>query len=199
MLKALSPVVVFFVTCFAGRRSFDVQVLLNMFIITVGVMIASYGEINFVWIGVFMQLCGILMEAGRLVLVQILLSSEDLKLNSITTMYLVSPVCLLFLTVPFLVLEWPLMSTKEQRSSHDTLSLCLALSFNALVAFCLNVSVYLLIGKTSALTMNVAGVIKDWLLIGLSSFLFHAPITALQIQGYSLAFLGVFYYNRSKR
>jgi hypothetical protein len=33
-------------------------------------------------------------------------------------------------------------------------------------------SVFLLIGKTSALTMNVAGVIKDWLLIGLSVMLY---------------------------
>lgn len=33
-------------------------------------------------------------------------------------------------------------------------------------------SVFLLIGKTSALTMNVAGVIKDWLLIALSVFMY---------------------------
>jgi hypothetical protein len=31
---------------------------------------------------------------------------------------------------------------------------------NAAMAFALNMSVYLLIGKTSALTMNVAGVLK---------------------------------------
>ena len=29
-------------------------------------------------------------------------------------------------------------------------------------------AVFLLIGKTSALTMNIAGVVKDWMLIGLS-------------------------------
>ena len=47
-------------------------------------------------------------------------------------------------------------------------------------AFGLNMSVFLLIGKTSALTMNVAGVIKDWLLIGLSVMLFHAEVLPLQ-------------------
>ncbi len=36
----------------------------------------------------------------------------------------------------------------------------------------LNMSVFLLIGKTSALTMNVAGVVKDWLLILLSVVLY---------------------------
>ena len=46
-------------------------------------------------------------------------------------------------------------------------------------AFGLNMSVFLLIGKTSALTMNVAGVIKDWMLIALSVLLFHAEVTLM--------------------
>ncbi len=40
-------------------------------------------------------------------------------------------------------------------------------------------AVFLLIGKTSALTMNIAGVVKDWLLIGLSVMLYKcvpAPV-----------------------
>ena len=36
----------------------------------------------------------------------------------------------------------------------------------------LNLSVFLLIGKTSALTMNIAGVVKDWILILLSVVLY---------------------------
>ncbi len=62
----------------------------------------------------------------------------------------------------------------------------------------LNVSVFLLIGKTSALTMNVAGVLKDWMLIGLSVLLFASPITSMQLVGYGLALVGVCWYNYSK-
>lgn len=47
---------------------------------------------------------------------------------------------------------------------------------NAAAAFGLNMSVFMLIGKTSALTMNIAGVIKDWLLIGLSVLIFKAQV-----------------------
>ena len=46
-------------------------------------------------------------------------------------------------------------------------------------------SVFLLIGKTSALTMNIAGVIKDWMLIFFSFYLFHAPVTTLNLLGYA--------------
>lgn len=69
---------------------------------------------------------------------------------------------------------------------------------NALVAFCLNVAVFLLIGKTSALTMNVAGVVKDWLLIGISVWIFHASVSVLNISGYLLAFSAVCWYNYQK-
>ena len=50
---------------------------------------------------------------------------------------------------------------------------------NAAAAFGLNMSVFMLIGKTSALTMNIAGVIKDWLLIGLSVLIFKAQVDLL--------------------
>ena len=59
--------------------------------------------------------------------------------------------------------------------SQDS-NLWLVLLSNGTIAFGLNLSVFLLIGKTSALTMNVAGVIKDWLLIGLSALIFHAQV-----------------------
>ncbi len=48
---------------------------------------------------------------------------------------------------------------------------------NAAAAFGLNMSVFMLIGKTSALTMNIAGVIKDSLLIALSVLIFKAQVT----------------------
>ena len=51
---------------------------------------------------------------------------------------------------------------------------------NGIVAFGLNLSVFLLIGKTSALAMNVAGVVKDWLLIGLSALIFHSQVILVE-------------------
>lgn len=41
--------------------------------VTIGVAIASYGEINFVVVGVVLQLISVMTESTRLTLVQILL------------------------------------------------------------------------------------------------------------------------------
>ena len=43
----------------------------------------------------------------------------------------------------------------------------------ALLLAGLNMAVFLLIGKTSALTMNIAGVVKDWILIFLSYLIYQ--------------------------
>ncbi|CAH2061007.1 unnamed protein product [Thlaspi arvense] len=46
--------------------------------------------------------------------------------------------------------------------------------------------------------MNVAGVVKDWLLIAFSWSVIKDTVTPLNLFGYGLAFLGVAYYNHCK-
>ena len=70
MLKALMPVSVFAVGCAFGTESFSVNTLVNMIVVTVGVAIASYGEINLVWVGVALQLLSVASESTRLTLVR---------------------------------------------------------------------------------------------------------------------------------
>ena len=69
MLKALMPVAVFVVGCVFGTETFSLNVMANMVIVTAGVAIASYGEINLVWLGVFLQLASVATESTRLTLV----------------------------------------------------------------------------------------------------------------------------------
>ena len=51
--------------------------------------------------------------------------------------------------------------------------------------------------KTWALTRNVAGVVKDWVLIAFSWSIVK-DTTSLNLFGYGLAFLGVAYHNHYK-
>jgi len=127
------------------------------------------------------------------VLVQILLQSKGLKLNPITTLYYIAPACFVCLGVPWIFLELPKITTDTNITWDPTIFIS-----NAGAAFGLNLGVFLLIGKTSALTMNIAGVVKDWMLIGLSYAIYKAPVTAMNLGGYFISFLAVGYYNYSK-
>lgn len=58
---------------------------------------------------------------------------------------------------------------------------------NALCALALNFSIFLVIGRTGAVTIRVAGVLKDWILIALSTVIFpESTITGLNITGYAI-------------
>ena len=196
MLKALMPAAVYAVGCLFSTETFAWKCVANMVIITVGVALASAGEVALVPVGVAMQLGSVLTESTRLALVQILLQRRALKLNPITTLYYVAPASGFFLIIP-----WSVLEAEELWNGFHAGEITIApmlLVANAACAFALNLSVFLLIGKTSALTMNVAGVIKDWLLIALSSLLFHSKVTPLNVQGYGVAFAGVCWYNWTK-
>ncbi|XP_031492913.1 probable sugar phosphate/phosphate translocator At5g25400 [Nymphaea colorata] len=193
MLKALMPVAVYSLGVAFKKENFKSEVMLNMLAISTGVAIAAYGEARFdVW-GVVLQLGAVAFEATRLVLIQILLTSKGITLNPITSLYYVAPCCFLFLLVPWIFVELPVL--RQTSSFHFDYFI---FGTNSICAFALNLAVFLLIGKTSALTMNVAGVVKDWLLIAFSWSVIRDAVTTVNLVGYGLAFLGVAYYNHSK-
>lgn len=195
MVKAMTPCLVYLVGVVFGIEIFSLRKMVNMCVITLGVGVASWGELNFNWLGAALLLGAIMFEAARVVSIQILLQSQDIKFNPIQTLYYLSPICLVFLSLPFSYFEAPELHTSTNLNINISFGVLLG---NAFLAFALNLSVFLLIDKTSALTMNVAGVVKDWILIYLSSILFKTSVTSLQLWGYSLAFLGVAYYNYNK-
>ncbi|CAI9100153.1 OLC1v1037095C1 [Oldenlandia corymbosa var. corymbosa] len=126
-------------------------------------------------------------------MIQVLLTSKGISLNPITSLYYVAPCCLIFLSVPWIVVEYPVL--KETSSFHLDF---LVFGTNSFCAFALNLAVFLIVGKLSALTMNVAGVVKDWLLIAFSWSVIKDAVTSTNLLGYALAFLGVCYYNYVK-
>uniref|UniRef100_A0A7N0V373 Sugar phosphate transporter domain-containing protein n=1 Tax=Kalanchoe fedtschenkoi TaxID=63787 RepID=A0A7N0V373_KALFE len=193
MLKALMPVAVYSIGVLFNKEGFKSNTMANMLAISFGVGIAAYGEAKFNSWGVILQLGAVAFEATRLVMIQILLTSKGISLNPITSLYYVAPCCLVFLFVPWIVVEAPRL--RESSSFHFDF---VVFGTNSLCAFALNLAVFLLVGKTSALTMNVAGVVKDWLLIAFSWSVIKDTVTPINLFGYFLAFLGVAYYNHVK-
>ncbi|GAB4828293.1 hypothetical protein Ancab_035207 [Ancistrocladus abbreviatus] len=193
MLKALMPVAVYSVGVLLKRDPFKADTMANMVSISIGVAIAAYGEAKFDTWGVTLQLGAVAFEATRLVLIQILLTAKGINFNPITSLYYVAPCCFVFLSIPWILVEYPIL--KETSSFHIDFFI---FGTNSLCAFALNLAVFLLVGKTSALTMNVAGVVKDWLLIAFSWSVIKDTVTPINLFGYGLAFLGVAYYNHAK-
>ncbi|GMH12449.1 hypothetical protein Nepgr_014290 [Nepenthes gracilis] len=81
--------------------------------ILLGVAIAAYGEARFdVW-GAILRLGAVAFEATRVVLSQILQTSQGVQLNPITSLYYVASCCLVSLSVALLFVEFPILREKS--------------------------------------------------------------------------------------
>jgi len=189
MLKATTPVAVLIASWIFGVAPVNLKTLGNVSFIVIGVMIASYGELQFVLIGFLYQLGGIVFEATRLVMVQRLLSSAEFKMDPLVSLYYFAPACAIMNGLVSLFVEIPRMTLQDVANvGYFTLLV------NAMIAFLLNVSVVFLIGKTSSLVMTLSGVLKDILLVLASMLIFQDPVSPLQFFGYSIALGGLVYY-----
>ena len=127
--------------------SADKKKFLNVSVIVVGVIIASFGEIKFRLIGFLFQLGGVAFEATRLVLVQKLLSSAEYKMDPLVSLYYFAPVCAVMNFCVAAVVELPVISMAEVYKVG-----LLTFLANAAVAFALNVSVVFLVREHSTLS-----------------------------------------------
>ncbi|KAH8811924.1 triose-phosphate transporter [Xylogone sp. PMI_703] len=189
MLKASAPVAVLLVSWIFRVSDPNMAVLMNIIVIVFGVALASYGEIDFNWIGFFFQLGGIFSEAIRLIMIQMLLSGEGQKMDPLVSLYYYAPVCAI---MNLLVAACTEFSSFQMEDLWNCGVFILLL--NAVVAFLLNAASVSLIGKTSGLVMTLCGVLKNILIVIASVLVWGTVITGLQIIGYTIASAGLVYY-----
>lgn len=140
MLKATTPVAVLLAGWGVGTEKASMSTLFKVSFIVIGVVIASFGEIDFVLVGFLFQLGGIVFEALRLVMVQKLLSSAEYKMDPLVSLYYFAPLCACMNFCVAAVFEFPRITLDQVY--HVGM---LALLINACVAFALNVSVVFLV------------------------------------------------------
>lgn len=208
MLKAGGPIAVLVISYFWGVSRPTGENVVNVVGIAVGVALASAGEVQFSWVGFMFQVGGIVFEAMRLVMIQILLSGDDMKMDPLVSLYYYAPVCGVMNFAVALFTEFPSFQMEDLYRTG-----LLMLVLNALVAFMLNIaSVFLVgtpqklpeppganlapqIGKTSSLVLTLAGILKAILLVAFSILFRAEHISLLQFCGYTVALFGLVYYS----
>ncbi|PBP20921.1 DUF250 domain membrane protein [Diplocarpon rosae] len=194
MLKAFTPVAVLIAGWILQIDAVDFKKLGNVSFIVIGVVLASFGEIDFVLTGFLYQVGGIAFEAVRICMVQRLLNGAEFKMDPLVSLYYFAPVCAIMNFVVALIWEVPLV----QMSEVYAVGLWTFFA-NACCAFFLNMSVVFLIGKTSGLVLTLCGVLKDILLVGASMLIWGTKISGLQAFGYTIALGGMIYYKLGQK
>jgi len=189
MLKAFTPVAILLISWAFRIQEPSKKLTLIVLMISIGVALASHGELHFNLIGFLTQAAAVAFEASRLVMIQILL--HGLKMDPLVSLHYYAPVCAIInlLVLPF---------TEGLAPFYELARIGpVILISNAFVAFFLNVAAVFLVGAGSGLVLTLAGVLKDILLISGSVLLFGSQITPLQVLGYSIALSGLVLFKTS--
>jgi drug/metabolite transporter (DMT)-like permease len=175
-----------------GTETYTHKSALKVFIVGLGVVIASYGDVRANLLGVMLQVGCIVCDAVRCTLLQLVMQHSDVKLTPVGTLYHVAPMAAAILCLPAAVSEFG-------RLVHHTSPIpWLWLFLSCAAASSLNVVVFTLIGKTSALTTSVTGPLKEWVCILTAMIIYKTPVTGQQWLGYAIALVGIFWYQRDK-
>jgi drug/metabolite transporter (DMT)-like permease len=190
MLKAASPVAVLITSWIWRVADPSLSKFLNIMVIVLGVGLSSFGEIEFSLVGFLFQIAGIIFEAIRLVMIQVMLSGEGMNMDPLVSLYYYAPACTVMNIIIAMFTEIP--KFKMEDLAHAGYGMLL---LNAMVAFMLNIASVFLIGKTSGLVMTLTGILKNILLVIISIMIWNTHISWMQTLGYAVALAGLVFYS----
>ncbi|KAA8550386.1 hypothetical protein F0562_002070 [Nyssa sinensis] len=188
---AIIPFTVLLETLFLNKQ-FSQKIKFSLFLLLVGVGIASVTDLQLNLLGSILSLLAIVTTCVG----QILTNTIQKRLN-------VSSTQLLYQSAPFqaaiLFVSGPLMDqylTNQNVFAFKYSPLVLEfIILSCLIAVSVNFSTFLVIGKTSPVTYQVLGHLKTCLVLGFGYTLLHDPFTERNIIGILIAILGMVLYS----
>ncbi|KAJ7002317.1 UDP-xylose transporter 1-like [Populus alba x Populus x berolinensis] len=168
------------------------KIKLSLFVLLVGVGIASVTDLQLNFVGTILSLLAIITTCVG----QILTSTIQKRLN-------VSSTQLLYQSAPFqaaiLFVSGPLVDqflTRKNVFAYKYSSIVLAfIILSCIISVSVNFSTFMVIGKTSPVTYQVLGHLKTCLVLGFGYTLLHDPFTMRNIAGILVAIFGMGLYS----
>ena len=191
MLKSSSPVIVLLLAICAGREKPSLVQLLITFTISLGVILASVGELKFNLLGFIIQFSAVFCECSRCLIMDLLLANK--KIDSLSMLYYMAPFSSLTLAIGFLYME-----STQLLEAKFTPNLLVALFLNGCLSFSLNIAVIMVINNASVIVMSACGPLKDILLVVLSVLFFRTEVSSLQVVGFGISLFGMYLFREYK-
>ncbi|GJN92516.1 hypothetical protein Rhopal_005546-T1 [Rhodotorula paludigena] len=171
-------------------------------IITAGVILMVSTETQFDFVGMVQVLTASALGGLRWSLTQLLLHKESMGMhNPIATLFWLAPCMGITLALCSIIFDgWGNVFSHEEfwGTLSRTLQTSAAILFPGLLAFSMNVTEFGLIQRTSVVTLSVAGIFKEVVVIFLSTVLFHDELTPINISGLCVTIFGIALYNYLK-
>ncbi|KAJ8532201.1 hypothetical protein K7X08_012124 [Anisodus acutangulus] len=198
MCKSAAPIFLLLFAFAFRLESPSLKLLGIMLIISIGVLLTVAKETEFEFWGFIFVMLAAVMSGFRWTMTQILLQKEIYGLkNPLTLMSYVTPVMALSTAMLSLIFDpWQEFGSSSYFDSswHITRS-CLLMLFGGTLAFFMVLTEYILVSVTSAVTVTIAGVVKEAVTIVVAVFYFHDKFTWMKGVGLMTIMLGVSFFN----
>lgn len=187
MMKESNLVLVYVFSLIAALETFGWNKILLIAMIIFATMLTIHGELNFSWTGFCIQGSGQLFESAKIVMQAVLLSSAGHKLDVLTYVIVVMPLCFCVLGAILFALVYvhPLENLRTPEWK-DIVAWWPVLLANATVAFALNLSIALFMKKSSAVGFILAGIAKDAAIVLSGVLALSESISLQQLFGFTL-------------
>jgi len=199
IVKSSSILFVLFFSILYRLQPIQFSLIIVVFLISAGVVMAVYGDTDFSALGFGLVLGASCVGGYRWALTQLLMVQIGSKLSALHTIYYISPAAAVTL-IPFsLWLEGAdLFSSKFVQEFH-LFTLALMNTVGAgIFAFAMILVELELIKRTSSLSLAAISYVKQFLQIFLAMVVFGTVITLLNVFGMLLTVVGLFLYTYLK-
>ncbi|KAK3828516.1 MAG: triose-phosphate transporter family-domain-containing protein [Benniella sp.] len=202
MIKSSTPIWVLIFAFFFRLEKPRMSLILIIGVIVVGVVLTVAGETQFDLTGFILVLSAAVMSGLRWSLTQMLLQKDQLGMdNPVATLYYISPIMFVIMSILSLVIEDPFVQFASSEFFNDFRSGAITLMMaggGGFLAFAMTVAEFKLIKNTGTVTLSVAGISKEIVVISLSMMIFGDRLTFVNLLGLLVSIGGIMAYNYDK-
>ncbi|RGB42127.1 triose-phosphate transporter family-domain-containing protein [Rhizophagus diaphanus] len=201
MIKSSTPIWVLVFAFIFGLEQPRLILIFIISIISFGVILTVAGETKFNLTGFLLVLGAAIVSGLRWSLTQMLLQKEEGMNNPVATLYYVSPIMFILMIILSFIFEDPLFIFRTSKHFEDVntgIETFLLMFLGGFLAFCMTIAEFALIKNTSTVTLSVAGISKEILVISLSVLIYHDVLTPINLLGLVISIFGIAGYNYYK-
>ncbi|KAF9152838.1 Triose-phosphate Transporter [Linnemannia schmuckeri] len=202
MIKSSTPIWVLMFAFIFRLEKPRLSLILIIGVIVVGVVLTVAGETQFDMTGFVLVLLAAVMSGLRWSLTQMLLQKDQLGMdNPVATLYYISPIMFILMSILSLVIEDPFVQFSSSAFFQDFRTGALTLVMaggGGFLAFAMTVAEFKLIKNTGTVTLSVAGISKEIVVISLSMLIFGDRLTFVNLLGLLVSIGGIMAYNYVK-
>ncbi|KAI8983153.1 triose-phosphate transporter family-domain-containing protein [Pilobolus umbonatus] len=202
MVKSSTPIWVLLFAFVFGFEKPRILLIAIIMVMVTGVILTVEGETKYDSVGFSLVLMASIVSGLRWSMTQLLLQHERMGMsNPIATLFYLSPVMFVTMFMLSLMVEHPF--SQFQHSKHfDTVSHVMEsfglMSIGGLLAFAMTLAELYLIKNTNTVTLSVAGISKEIVVIFLSVVLYGDVLTPKTLLGLFVSIIGIIAYNYYK-